>query len=310
MYKGKHYSGRGRSVRMKIAIWVLLCAALAACCLIYAKGFQPHPTDETDTPVQGTDAAADGEKDEPSSAPEDTPPSGQLPEEKPPEEPHLPEDDLPPQTQEYDYSSPVPQSDSVGMEWFDDAAFIGNSRSEGIRLYKIIPQADVFADRGLMIDTVLTKPVIKTEAGKVTVIDALKEKQYGKVYIMLGTNELGWPYVDVFAEKYAEMVRAVREAQPDAQIYIQSILPVSTEKSQKDKIYNNEKITQFNEAIRGVAEREQVYYVDVQSALRDEDGGLPKDASTDGVHMNKEYYGVWLEYIRTHTVSETETEQE
>ena len=44
--------------------------------------------------------------------------------------------------------------------------------------------------------------------------------RYGKVYIMLGINELGWPYVDVFAEKYAEMVRAVRDAQPDAQIYI------------------------------------------------------------------------------------------
>ena len=41
----------------------------------------------------------------------------------------------------------------------------------------------------------------------------------------------------------------VRDAQPDAQIYIQSILPVSTEKSQKDKIYNNEKITQFNDCL-------------------------------------------------------------
>ena len=44
--------------------------------------------------------------------------------------------------------------------------------------------------------------------------------------------------------------------------------------------------------------------MDTHAALLDEDGALPADGSTDGVHLTKPYYKTWLEYLRTHTVSQ------
>ena len=39
------------------------------------------------------------------------------------------------------------------------------------------------------------------------------------------------------------------------------------------------------------------------SALADEEDALPAEASTDGVHLKKDYYKVWLDYLQNHIVS-------
>ena len=36
--------------------------------------------------------------------------------------------------------------------------------------------------------------------------------------------------------------------------------------------------------------------------VSDENGALPADASTDGVHLNKAYCQKWLAYLKNHTV--------
>ena len=37
------------------------------------------------------------------------------------------------------------------------------------------------------------------------------------------------------------------------------------------------------------------------AAVADSSGYLPAEASTDGVHLNKEYCGKWLDYLKNHT---------
>lgn len=104
----------------------------------------------------------------------------------------------------------------------------------------------------------------------------------------------------MFIQKYGELVDEVKKLQPEATVYIQSILPVSKTKSDRDKIYNNTRIDQYNELIKEMAEKKEVVYLNVAEAVGLNDGALPEEASTDGVHLNKEYCLKWLDYLKSH----------
>ncbi|MBC8558961.1 GDSL-type esterase/lipase family protein [Fumia xinanensis] len=203
---------------------------------------------------------------------------------------------------QYDYTASVPAGAAVDNSYFDDAVFIGDSRTQGFIIYNGLSNATTYMDKGLKVDTAFTKADIEVNGVKMSAMDALAQnKTFKRVYVMLGVNELGWAYSDIFIEKYGELVDKIKEIKPDAEIYIQSILPVSEKKSSSDKIYNMTKINEYNSLIKKMAEDKKVYYLNVAEAVADSSGYLPAEASTDGVHLNKEYCGKWLDYLKNHT---------
>lgn len=207
----------------------------------------------------------------------------------------------------YDYFSPVPLGAIVEDTYFDDAVFIGDSRTEGFFLYVGPGDSRAFVHKGLTVDTVMTDPVINLNGDKCSVIQALQETGFCKVYIMLGINETGWVYSSVFIEKYAALIKEIRKINPDAIIYLQSILPVSENVSAQHSYITNEKISEYNVLIQQLAGEQQVYYLNVAEAVVSENGALPEEAAFDGIHLNREYCEKWLEYLNTHTVPCEET---
>ena len=204
---------------------------------------------------------------------------------------------------EYDYSKPVPESAAKDESWFKDAAFVGDSRMEGIMNYSSFEHSSVYTHVGLNVADVFTKPYIETDSGTVTVADALRnDLKYGKVYVMLGINELGWYNLDKFIEYYGRIVDLLRETHPEAQIYVISILPVGAKAAQSSDMLTNERVQMFNERILGMCTEKQVYYVNGFEALA-VNGSLPDDASPDGVHMQPSYCHKLTDYLLTHTVS-------
>lgn len=185
--------------------------------------------------------------------------------------------------------------------WFDDAALIGDSRTEGLQNYDGLGNAAYFAVKGLMVDTVYTKAAVRVDGKKRTVMDAVKRKKFGKIYIMLGINELGWSSSQTFLDDYAKLVDDLRKDQPGARIYLQSILPVADRKSVSGAAESNRKIQSYNRAIQKLAKQKKVRYLAVDSAIADTSGALPADASADGVHLNARYCKIWCDYLKTHT---------
>lgn len=53
---------------------------------------------------------------------------------------------------------------------------------------------------------------------------------------MLGINEIGTGTADTFAEQYGKVINTIREKQPDAIIFIQSIMHVTKKKKTKKKL--------------------------------------------------------------------------
>lgn len=189
---------------------------------------------------------------------------------------------------------------------FKGALFIGDSRTEGLQINTGLTEATFYALRGLAVDTIYTKKFIPAESGdtekKLTVLDALKEKQFSKIYIMLGVNELGWVLEDCFIEQYSKLIQDIQALQPDAEIVVQSIIPVTSKKSSSNKIYTNEKIERYNEMIITMTEELGVTYADLLPAFADENGALPEEGAYDGVHLTKSYYKKWLEYLRSQKI--------
>lgn len=203
----------------------------------------------------------------------------------------------------YDYSSPVPQSAPVDDSYFSDAVFMGDSRTEGFALFSGLDTMTTYASRGLNVSTVFTDATIDLNGTMVAAIDALRSTSFSKLYIMFGLNEASWPYSEVFIEEYGDIIDEARAINPNAIIYIQSILPVTKSCSDSSESFNKTKIDSLNEMLQQLASEKQVYYIDCEKALADSEGYLPEEASTDGIHFGVPECEAWLEYLKTHTVS-------
>ena len=199
----------------------------------------------------------------------------------------------------------VPNSgSSVGDEYFDDAAFVGDSITEGIKLYEVMTNATVVAARGINLDNVFTDDQIRTAQGISTVMGALEAAEPKKIYIMFGANGVGWFTEQHFTDVYTKFVKAVKEQHPDSQIYLQSILPVTQEFDDSREDISNDKINRYNELVVEIAEEQEVHYLDVASAFKDEKGCLPEDSNGDGMHFGNKYYQKWFDYLKSHTAAE------
>lgn len=186
---------------------------------------------------------------------------------------------------------------------FDSSvAFIGDSRTQGLIMYNGLKEVQDYSYIGLMVDTAITKKFVQTNNGeKITLLEDMKDKNIKSVYIMLGVNELGWSYPEVFKAKYKELINEIRKIKPDCKIYVQSIIPMTKSKSTSDNIFNNENVEKFNKLIQEVAKEEKVIYLDVKSALIDSEGYLPEEASTDGIHLDIDYCEKWLNYLKNNS---------
>lgn len=257
---------------------LLLIGTITAGVCVQLTQAAPHQPDTT-SPTQGT---------------EDTQPTS------------LPTEATQPAPAGYNYAKPVPQSQGVDNAYFDDAVFIGDSRTEGLILYTGLSNATVYANQGLMVDTVFTSPVIQMDGQRLSVVEALKRTEFKKVYIALGINETGWAYESIFIDKYQKFIQEIQSINPQAVIYIQEIMPVTAQTSQTHSYVKNDKIQRYNELLAKLAEEMGVYYIDTGAAVADDSGCLPEDAAIDGIHLKKPYCDKWLDYLKTHTVQPEE----
>ena len=200
------------------------------------------------------------------------------------------------------WEGPVPERPPVEDTYFDDAVFLGDSRTDGLRLYSGLSHGTFLCATGATVESVFTKSV-ETAVGTMPLLDALATLECGKIYVMLGVNELGWKGTQLFFDHYGAVIDRLKADHPDAEIFLQSILPVGKKQEEKNNYVNNPRIAEYNEVIFALAEQKECYYLDVAPVVTDEEGRLRSDWTYDGVHLYIKGSQAWLEYLKTHTVS-------
>lgn len=180
--------------------------------------------------------------------------------------------------------------------YFDDALFIGDSRTVGIAEYGYLENADFFADVSMSVYKVWNRKISMDGGAKKSLETVLNENTYGKVYVMLGINELGYDF-DQTVKRYEELLIAIHEAQPEAVIYICANLHVTEEQSMADEYFNNVNINRFNEAIAKLADEEVYFYIDINPMFDDAKGNLGEEFSSDEAHVMGIYYEDWCDWL-------------
>ena len=188
---------------------------------------------------------------------------------------------------------------TVDESYFDDALFSGDSRTVGLRDYTDLSEhADFYCETSLTIYKVMQENFKRLR----TIEEALGAKDYGKIYIMVGINELGRGTTEDFMAKYTEVVDRLHELEPEAKIIIQGIMRVSGEKSESDAIFNNSNINARNRAIATLADNETIFYIDVNEVVCDEEGNLNGDYTFDQIHLLGVYDDLWKQFLLSHGI--------
>lgn len=225
----------------------------------------------------------------------------------------IPITDTPARPMIYDFTKAVPECAPVPLERFSDVVFIGDSRTAGLVLYTRFNIID-YSAVGLNIGSLDGWAYIdlKNENGqtvKMTCFDALKAQkgQYSAVYITLGLNECGWA-TKGFEKTYRETIEKLQTI-VDVPIYIQLIIPVTTESSNTSVFgITNEKISEFNAVLASIASEYEVYMLDPRDLFTLEDGTLDPEYASDGIHLTRSANKAMVDFYLTHVVNESDYE--
>ncbi len=208
-------------------------------------------------------------------------------------------------------SMPASAAAPMDLSYFDDTVFLGDSLTQGLQIYDTgLPNAHYCAYRGVGPSAVVNGTTCTRVDGVEEVpLEALVSYASKSVYILLGTNVLTRDTdYSSFLSYYGVMLDMIRQALPNADIYVQSITPVRPEVSQ-DGVHSGmyaERFIRVNNDLAALAVEKGCFFLDLWEVLADENGDLRAEyAQPDGYHLLPEGYAAWVDYLRTH-VAHTE----
>lgn len=178
--------------------------------------------------------------------------------------------------------------------------FIGDSRTVGLMDYAGLKGPHYFCYEGMNVFDIKKDVISVPSIGKVTLDELLSQKEYDRIYVMLGINELGYPLERV-ADSYEKLVKFIEKRQPNTKIILQANLHVSKKRSQEDKYINNKRINWLNKRIAKMANSNNIFYIDANPLFDDKKGNLAKKKTPDQVHLYAKGYKKWGKWIRKET---------
>lgn len=182
-------------------------------------------------------------------------------------------------------------------DYFSSSLFIGDSISTGLSLYGFLDQQNVFAQQGLAPSTALDADI-----DGVTLSDKIASFKPKKIFVMLGTNSVGYADNKTLAGNMKELVEKI-SALTKAKIYVVSIPPVTQEAEKSDEnALTLKDITDYNTKLKSAISGTSATFIDLNSILSDKDGYFNADyAEMDGIHFMGKTYEVMLSYLQKHS---------
>lgn len=166
-----------------------------------------------------------------------------------------------------------------------DIVFFGDSIIRGSDFQKNFPDQKI-VNLGYSGDTL---------AGMIERVPMLRALNPKKIFILAGINGLTDKNYRTSASTYGKLLNSIKEALPDADIYIHSLLPLSLEKQKQ--ICKNETIQAFNRLLSDLASERSITFIDLY-ALYEKEGVLNPDLTVDGIHLHPHSYEPWASVLK------------
>lgn len=118
-----------------------------------------------------------------------------------------------------------------------------------------------------------------------------------KVFILAGLNDKIGEKIDTGMEYVEEIVRLQEKYAPATQVYFFSLTPV-TYRVEEERPGITARWTEYNRRLAQKCEEVGALYVDITTALRNENGFLPMEWAHDSqYHLNAEGNAVWAQAL-------------
>ena len=197
------------------------------------------------------------------------------------------------------------------ISYYDNAVFVGDSITAQLLVYMretqrkdpdFFPKVKFLTAQSYSLYTASRKnllsgkPNLKYRGEEMPLCRILKELKPSKALILLGTND----YIGETIEKgitYDErIIDLAAEFAPDTQIIFESLTPVTRafcKRKDYRALWDN-----YNEALEKMCAERDVPYIDISTALKDEEGYLRENLSSDGkYHLKPEGLQLWLDAL-------------
>lgn len=116
-----------------------------------------------------------------------------------------------------------------------------------------------------------------------------------KIFLMGGINNLlAGESISEIQSEYLELLDSIVTECPEADIYIESLLPINID--MKRTQVTNDDIKSLNLLLEEIASTRGYKYIDLFS-LYYENGQLPEKFTIDGIHLQDEAYNLWANAI-------------
>lgn len=191
-------------------------------------------------------------------------------------------------------TNPIAQSQAKDESYLGSCCLVTDSTLIDMGKYTGLSDIISSSDLGAANCNTLT---IETSYGTKTAYEILQTKKPETVYIMLG-SDIAASSVDQMIASYTEFVKNVRGYLTDADIYIMQLPPVS-----EDSPADNGAVNEFNTKLLTIANTNNVYCIDINTALKGVDGNISKEfVDSDTGALNEKAYKTIAEYVLCHTV--------
>ena len=204
--------------------------------------------------------------------------------------------------------------DETLMTYYDHTLFVGDSLIRmfrnyvkdmqkkdpgffpGIKFYSSYSYQLRSASREYVNSSSSEKTNLTYKGSDATFSEILKGEKPEKVFLLAGLNDKIHEHLD-WAESCVDKIMAIVEKRsPSTQMYFFSLTPVT--QSVENKRHIREKFDDYNAWLAEKCQSVGAIYVDIATALKDENGLLPRAISSDGeYHLNEQGNAIWAQAL-------------
>lgn len=166
---------------------------------------------------------------------------------------------------------------------FKNSVFLGDSQTEGLKVYNILNSNSVLAKKGSnLVDA----------RGSLSTLSNLNPST---IFLLYGMNDIliYRDNIGNFIDDYSYLIKEIKQILPNTKIVVNAILPVTESVIQKRSIYK--KISEYNEQLSIICKSLEVEFVDSSYLLKENQSLF----EGDGMHLKPNFYLKWLNLLRT-----------
>lgn len=159
---------------------------------------------------------------------------------------------------------------------FANSVIMGDSITEAISAYDLLPPSSVIATIGVNMNTMDSH------------YEVLRNLSPQNIFLSYGSNDIEriGENMTEFKKEYKTIIQNIKSIQPDATIYMNSIFPVQEKKIASCSYYAD--ITPYNAILQELCEEEDLIYLDNTNLVKSE------YFEPDDYHFTAAFYPFWL----------------